>query len=53
LARPLWSSPPAHGARIADLILNTAELNKQWLGEVEMMAHRIHSMRSKLAGNLR
>jgi aspartate aminotransferase len=53
LARPLWSSPPLHGARIADTILNTPELNKLWLGEVKMMADRIHSMRISLSSNLK
>jgi aspartate aminotransferase len=37
----LGSNPPLHGARIADIILNTPELNTQWLGEVKHMAERI------------
>lgn len=53
LARPLWSNPPLHGARIADKILNTPELNNLWLGEVKDMATRISSMRTALVENLK
>ncbi|KAF2154306.1 putative aspartate aminotransferase mitochondrial precursor [Myriangium duriaei CBS 260.36] len=52
LVRPLYSNPPVHGARIASTILNDAELNKQWLGEVKGMADRIIKMRALLKGNL-
>ncbi|CAD8153035.1 unnamed protein product [Paramecium octaurelia] len=53
LARPLWSSPPLHGARVADIILNTPELNQLWLQEVKMMANRIQLMRVGLANTLK
>ncbi|WPH04083.1 aminotransferase, class-I, pyridoxal-phosphate-binding [Acrodontium crateriforme] len=52
LVRPLYSNPPVHGARIAATILNDAELNKQWLGEVKGMADRIIEMRALLKQNL-
>ncbi|KAH8697715.1 putative aspartate aminotransferase [Talaromyces proteolyticus] len=52
LIRPLYSNPPVHGARIASTILNDAELNKQWLGEVKGMADRIIEMRALLKKNL-
>ncbi|KAK4944995.1 aspartate transaminase aat1 [Elasticomyces elasticus] len=52
LVRPLYSNPPVHGARIASTILNDAELNKQWLGEVKDMAERIIKMRALLKENL-
>ncbi|KAF2263167.1 hypothetical protein CC78DRAFT_534178 [Lojkania enalia] len=52
LVRPLYSNPPIHGARIASEILNSPELNKQWLGEVKGMADRIITMRALLKENL-
>ncbi len=30
IIRAIYSSPPAFGARVASLILNTPELNEQW-----------------------
>lgn len=53
LGRPLWSNPPLHGARIAELILGTPEINKMWLAEVKGMADRIASMRISLVSNLK
>ncbi|MCJ1278581.1 aspartate transaminase aat1 [Puttea exsequens] len=52
LVRPLYSNPPIHGARIASKILNTPELNEQWLQEVKGMAERIIEMRALLKKNL-
>ncbi|PGH32692.1 aspartate aminotransferase, mitochondrial [[Emmonsia] crescens] len=52
LVRPLYSSPPIHGARIASTILNDPALNQQWLGEVKGMADRIIKMRALLKENL-
>lgn len=49
----IGSSPPAHGARIAEIILNTPELNKEWLGEVKDMAVRITRMRTNLTKTLK
>lgn len=48
----MYSNPPINGARIAAEILNTPELNQQWLGEVKGMADRIITMRALLKGNL-
>jgi len=48
----MYSNPPIHGARIASTLLNDAELNKQWLGEVKGMADRIITMRALLKDNL-
>jgi len=50
--RPLYSNPPIHGARVADAVLNTPELNSQWLGEVKGMADRIITMRQRLKDGL-
>lgn len=52
LIRPFYSNPPIHGARVASTIMNDAELNKQWLGEVKGMADRIIEMRALLRKNL-
>lgn len=48
LVRPLYSNPPAHGARIAGKILGDSALYNQWLGEVKLMADRIIGMRTAL-----
>jgi aspartate aminotransferase, mitochondrial len=48
IIRPMYSNPPAHGARIAAAILNTPELYGEWEAEVGMMAKRIISMRERL-----
>ncbi|VDK44928.1 unnamed protein product [Anisakis simplex] len=48
LIRPLISSPPIHGARIAMHILSNDSLKAQWLKEVKGMADRIISMRLHL-----
>jgi aspartate aminotransferase len=44
----MYSNPPLHGARIANAILNNADLYTQWESEVKGMADRIISMREKL-----
>lgn len=48
IARPMYSNPPVHGARIASAILTDPALNKQWLAEVKKMADRINGMRAQL-----
>lgn len=48
----MYSSPPIHGARLAGLVLNDANLRSQWETEVKGMADRIISMRKKLSENL-
>lgn len=52
LARSLWSNPPLHGARQAEIILTNPDIYKLWLSEVEMMAKRINDMRYALVDNL-
>lgn len=46
------NTAPIHGARIVSEVLGSAELNKQWLGEVKGMADRIITMRQALVDNL-
>uniref|UniRef100_A0A8I6GJR0 Aspartate aminotransferase n=1 Tax=Rattus norvegicus TaxID=10116 RepID=A0A8I6GJR0_RAT len=53
LIRPLYSSPPLNGARIAATILTSPDLRKQWLQEVKGMADRIISKRTQLISNLK
>lgn len=48
LARSEISNPPAHGARIVALILNTPELFDQWKVDIQTMAGRIIEMRKEL-----
>jgi aspartate/tyrosine/aromatic aminotransferase len=46
--RPMYSSPPLHGARIAAAVLGDPELNKAWRVELKGMSDRIDDMRQKL-----
>jgi aspartate aminotransferase len=50
--RPMYSSPPIHGARIAAELLSNQQLRSQWLVEVKGMADRIIDMRSQLKARL-
>lgn len=53
LIRPMYSSPPVHGARLVAVVLSDPQLRAQWEGEVKGMADRIISMREQLAQNLK
>ena len=46
--RPLYSSPPIHGAQLVATILGNQELFDEWLTEVKKMADRIITMREQL-----
>lgn len=46
--RPMYSSPPAHGAAIAATILADGRLFQEWTVELKGMADRIISMRQQL-----
>lgn len=52
IVRPMYSNPPAHGARIVATVLNDPPLKAQWLGEVKQMADRIIDMRALLRTNI-
>ena len=52
IARPMYSNPPIQGSRIVKLILSDPALKLQWMGEVDGMASRIISMRTKLRTEL-
>ncbi|OQV14865.1 Aspartate aminotransferase, mitochondrial [Hypsibius exemplaris] len=53
LIRPMYSNPPVHGARIASTILNTPDLQAEWLKDVKGMADRIIKMRTLLEDGLK
>lgn len=46
------SNPPAYGARIADAVLNDADLFTEWTRNLQAMAGRIIAMRRALVGRL-
>lgn len=46
--RRIYSSPPAHGNHIVDIVMNTEELYNKWVAEVYEMRDRIRLMRQKL-----
>ena len=52
IARPMYSNPPLHGARLVSTILQHQELTALWHSEVKSMADRIISMRSALQTEL-
>jgi aspartate aminotransferase len=43
--RSNYSNPPAHGAKVVELVLSNAELRAMWSKEVVEMRDRIHAMR--------
>eukprot|EP00897_Mesotaenium_endlicherianum_P007086 jgi/Mesen1/6405/ME000329S05567 len=52
LARPMYSNPPVHGARIVANVVGDPALFDEWRGEMEMMAGRIKEVRQKLFDQL-
>ena len=50
LARANWSMPPDHGAASVRVILENADLTREWLAEVTEMRARIRHVRDTLAG---
>jgi aspartate aminotransferase len=48
VVRQLYSSPPRHGAAIANKILSSPDLKQQWLSELTLMSNRIVEMRAAL-----
>jgi hypothetical protein len=51
--RPNYSSPPLHGARIAELVLSDPGLRSKWMVDLQDMSARIVSIRSQLVRELR
>lgn len=52
LARPMYSNPPIHGAKIVANVVGDPALFNEWKAEMEMMAGRIKNVRQKLYGSL-
>lgn len=52
IVRPLWSNPPLHGARVAELVLTRPTLRSVWLDELATMVQRLQSMRRRLVDEL-
>ncbi|XP_031481322.1 aspartate aminotransferase, chloroplastic [Nymphaea colorata] len=52
LARPMYSNPPVHGARIVANIVGDPTLFNEWKAEMEVMAGRIKNVRQRLYDNL-
>eukprot|EP00392_Amoebophrya_sp_AT5.2_P018275 g18784.t1 len=50
--RPMYSSPPIHGAQIVAKILNSKQLYDQWCAELKQMADRILEVRTGLRSGL-
>ena len=53
IARPIYSNPPIHGARIVDIILRDERLTKMWHQDLKDMSSRMSSMRSGLVERLK
>ena len=53
IARPMYSNPPIHGARIVDTILSDAELTKSWHGSLKTMSDRMMAMRLGFVANMK
>lgn len=52
LARPMYSNPPVHGARIVANVVGDPSLFNEWKEEMELMAGRIKNVRQRLFDSL-
>eukprot|EP00271_Cylindrocystis_brebissonii_P009765 TRINITY_DN24_c0_g1_i1.p1 TRINITY_DN24_c0_g1~~TRINITY_DN24_c0_g1_i1.p1 ORF type:complete len:521 (-),score=112.77 TRINITY_DN24_c0_g1_i1:503-1945(-) len=52
IARPMYSNPPVHGARIVASVVGDAALFDEWRAEMEEMAGRIKKVRQELYDHL-
>lgn len=52
LARPMYSNPPNHGARIVANVVGDPTMFGEWKQEMEQMAGRIKNVRQKLYDSL-
>ena len=53
IARPIYSNPPIHGARIVDIILGDETLTSMWHQDLRDMSGRMHEMRHGLVDQLK
>jgi len=52
IARPIYSNPPIHGARIVDIVLGDEELTAMWKEDLIIMSKRMAEMRAALKSGL-
>lgn len=52
VARAIYSMPPAHGAALVEIILNSQELTQQWYAELSDMRNRINGNRKLIVDML-
>lgn len=52
VARPMYSNPPIHGARIVDIVLGDEKLTKMWHDDLVLMSTRMAEMRAGLVTRL-
>ena len=52
IARPMYSNPPIHGARVVDIILSDPELTASWHNSLKKMSSRMTDMREGLVQKL-
>lgn len=52
LARPMYSNPPVHGAKIVANVVGDAALFDEWRAEMQLMAGRIKTVRQELFDEL-
>jgi len=53
IIRPMYSNPPAWGARLASTVFESPELMQEWAEDMKMMAKRIGDMRVALVEALK
>lgn len=53
IARPIYSNPPIHGARIVDIILGDPKLTAMWHQDLKDMSSRMNKMRHGLRDKLK
>lgn len=53
IARPMYSNPPIHGARIVDIVLSDPALTASWHQDLLNMSGRIKEMRSAMVQKLK
>ena len=53
LARPIYSNPPIHGARLVDIVLSNPELTQEWHKELKIMSGRMADMRAGIVQKLK
>jgi aspartate aminotransferase len=52
IARPMYSNPPVHGARIVANVVGEPTMFDEWRAEMQMMAGRIKTVRQRLYDEL-